>query len=112
MAGACRSHWCTHNPLASAMCKIWDARHLNPLTFLQVINNINFYYQANRVGDLPQSTLNAVPWVKSSLLQEATAGPLGRDMSGGWLTGGAAYATKATIPTAFAVSMMAWSLLR
>lgn len=79
---------------------------------LQVINNVNFYYQANQVGNLPQATLNDVPWVKSSLLQEASSGPGGRDVSGGWLSGGAAYSTKATIPTAFAVSMMAWSLLR
>ena len=79
---------------------------------MQVLNNINFFFQANRVGELPQSVLNAVPWIKSSLSQEATAGPGLRDMSGGWLTGGAAYSTKATIPTAFAVSMMAWSLIR
>ena len=79
---------------------------------LQVINNINFFYQANRVGNLPQTTLNEVPWVKSSLLQEATSGPGLRDLTGGWLSGGAAYSTKATIPTAFAVSMMAWSLIR
>lgn len=82
------------------------------LCTLQVLNSINFYYQANRVGSLPQATLNEVPWIQSSLLQEATAGPLQRDVSGGWLTGGAAYSTKATIPTAFTVAMLAWSLIR
>jgi endoglucanase len=76
------------------------------------VNNVNFFFQANRVGSIPQAVLNDVPWIKSSLAQEATAGPGGRDLSGGWLSGGAAYSTKATIPTAFAVTMMAWSLLR
>ncbi len=71
---------------------------------MQAINNVNFYFNANRVGTLPQSTLNEVPWIKSSLAQEATAGPGGRDLSGGWLSGGAAYSTKATVPTAFAVT--------
>lgn len=79
---------------------------------LQVINNVNFYYDAQKVGTLPNSVLSTVNWIRSSLSQEAAAGPLGRDVSGGWLTGGAAFSTKNTIPTAFAVSMMAWSLLR
>lgn len=61
---------------------------------------------------MPQSVTNQVGWVKSSLTQEATAGPLGRDMSGGWLTGGQAFATKNTIPSAFTVAMLAWSLIR
>lgn len=79
---------------------------------LQAIRNVNFYYNANKVGTLPQSVTNDVDWVQSSLLQEATAGPLGRDMSGGWLTWGAAFATKNTIPSAFTVAMLAWSLIR
>lgn len=76
------------------------------------MNQVNTYYFANRVGNLPSAVTNQVSWLKSSLSQEATSGPLGRDMSGGWLTGGAAFSTKATIPTAFAVSMMAWSMIR
>ena len=79
---------------------------------VQAITNVNFFYNAQQVGSLPQSTLNEISWIKSSLPQEATAGPLGRDMSGGWLTGGAAYSVKATIPTAFTVVMLAWSLIR
>jgi len=79
---------------------------------MQALNNVNFYFQANEVGTLPQAVLNDVPWVRSSLPQEATAGPGGRDVSGGWPTWGAAYSTKVTIPNAFAVTMMAWSLLK
>lgn len=85
---------------------------LRHLALLQAIRNVNFFYNANKVGTLPQNVLNEVSWTKSSLPQEATAGPLGRDMSGGWLTGGQAFATKNTIPSAFTVAMLAWSLIR
>lgn len=78
----------------------------------QVINNINFYYDAQKVGSLPNSVLGNVNWLRSSLSQELTSGPLGRDVSGGWLTGGQAFSTKEVIPTAFSVTMMAWSLIR
>ena len=83
-----------------------------PHLLLQVLNNVNFYYNAQKVGQLPPSVTQQTPWIQSSLLQEETAGPLGRNVAGGWLTGAAAYSTKDVIPTAFAISMMAWSLIR
>ena len=79
---------------------------------MQVLNDVNFYFNAQKVGALPASVIAQTPWIQSSLAQEQTAGPLGRDVSGGWLTGTAAGTTKESIPTAFAISMMAWSLIR
>ena len=85
---------------------------ISSASLLQVINQVNFFYNAQKVGTLPAAVTNEVSWIQSSLSQEATAGPAGRDVSGGWVTGGDAFSTKATIPTAFTVSLMAWSLIR
>lgn len=51
-----------------------------------VANQSTFFYQVSMVGALPSGF--DVPWRSSALLQEATSGPGGTDISGGWLAGG------------------------
>lgn len=44
-----------------------------------------FFHRVMMVGSLPAGY--DVPWRSNALLQEATAGPGGADITGGWLTG-------------------------
>ena len=51
---------------------------------------------------------NAEHQVPSSVLH---AGPGNSDLTGGWLNGGPAGNLKMTMPTAFTVSVLSWSML-
>ena len=68
------------------------------------------FYDAERVGALPANF--TIPWRGPSLLQERGPPNLGfGNMTGGYMTGGQAGTLKMTIPTAFTISMLAWSML-
>lgn len=75
--------------------------------WLQAISHSNFALNSQRVGVLPSD--NGVSWRSNALTYES--GPGGSDLTGGWLTGGAAGNLKMTMPTAFTTAMLAWGLL-
>ena len=51
-----------------------------------------------------------MPVLRASVT-EVPAGPNNADLTGGWLSGGPAGNLKMTMPTAFTVSVLSWSML-
>ena len=49
--------------------------------------------------------------VRRASATEVLAGPNNADLTGGWLNGGPAGNLKMTMPTAFTVSVLSWSML-
>ena len=75
------------------------------------MNYSNFYLDAQKVGTLPVD--NPVTWRSDAFVSGASQeiGPLDRDITGGYLQGGAAGNLKMTHPTAFSIALLAWGLI-
>ena len=56
--------------------------------------------------------LGVPTWRGDALLQEATSGPGGSDLTGGWLAGGGVRNVKLTSTVAYTTALTAWSVLQ
>ncbi|KAK9863564.1 hypothetical protein WJX84_010744, partial [Apatococcus fuscideae] len=78
-----------------------------------VMNDTFFFSSSQQVGTLPANF--AVPWRNSAFVNPpnppAVTKPNFGKITGGWITNGDVGTLQVTLPTAFAVTMMAWSLL-
>eukprot|EP00884_Botryococcus_braunii_P012540 jgi/Botrbrau1/21287/Bobra.0573s0001.1 len=75
-----------------------------------VMSKSFFFFDSQRIGQLPQPY--PVPWRASAFEWEHGNKELGfGNLTGGFMTGGAAGTVKLTLPIAFSTSMLAWGLL-
>ncbi|KAK9785110.1 hypothetical protein WJX73_006875 [Symbiochloris irregularis] len=93
---------------AAALTLLWFV-YPKDFDFGKAAGDSLLFYDAQRVGKLPAN--NPISFRQSALQYENDSAAGFPDLTGGWLQGGIAGDLKLTMPTAFAVTMLAWGLL-